>query len=177
MKVINKELIFDGKLIKLYKYFVETPDGIQEREVIEHRGAVGILAFVDNENILVEYRYRPAFDKEIIEIPAGILKPGEKPEETAIRELIEETGYKPKIVEKLISFYPTPGYTNEIIHIVIAKDLEYIGKPSDVKMSPEEKYMKVEKISIYKLLELIRNGKVVDGKTIIAVLSYLMFRK
>lgn len=177
MKVINKELIFDGKLIKLFKYLIETPDGVQEREVIEHRGAVGILAFVDNENILIEYRYRPAFDREIIEIPAGILKPGEKPEEAAIRELIEETGYKPKIVEKLISFYPTPGYTSETIHIVIAKDLEYVGRPSNIKMSPEEKYMRVEKISIYKLLDLIKEGEVSDGKTIIAVLSYLIFRK
>lgn len=176
MYVVDKKLIFDGKLLKLYIYRVETPDGIKEREVIEHRGAVAILAFIRDDEIIIERRYRPALNREVIEIPAGLIKHGEKPEEAASRELEEETGYRAKTLEKLVSYYPTVGYTNEIIHIYLAKGLEYVGK-GNLETSPEEKYMKVETVKIDKILEMIKRGEVMDSKTIIAVLSYLLLKK
>ncbi len=176
MKVVKREVVYEGRIIKLCKYLIETPEGIQERDIIEHRGAVAMLAFVRDNVILLEYRYRPALDKHIYELPAGILKPGETIEECAKRELLEETGYEARSVERLISFYPTPGYTNEMIHIVVMKDLLRREKPQ-AEMSPEEKYMEIREIDLDKALEMIRSGEIVDGKTIIGVLAYLMFKR
>ncbi|NPB00715.1 MAG: NUDIX hydrolase [Crenarchaeota archaeon] len=135
-----------------------------------------MLAFVDDRKILLEYRYRPALDKHIYELPAGILKPGESVEECAKRELLEETGYEAKKVEHLLSFYPSPGYTNEMIHIVIMKDLVKREKPQ-AEMSPEEKYMEVREVDIGEALEMIKRGEITDGKTIIGIMSYLMFKR
>lgn len=175
MRVIRKEPVFEGRVVRLFKYFIETPEGEQVREVIEHRGAVAMLAFVRDNVILLEYRYRPALDREIYELPAGILKPGEDIVKCAKRELLEETGYEAEEVEPLISFYPTPGYTNEMIHVVVMRRLKYVGKPQ-AEMSPEEKYMKIVEVSIDDAVEMIKRGEIVDGKTIIGILAYKMLR-
>ncbi len=175
MRVIRKEPVFEGRIIRLYRYFIETPDGEQVREIVEHRGAVAMLAFVKDNVILLEHRYRPALDREIYELPAGILKPGEDVVTCAKRELLEETGYEAEEVEPLISFFPTPGYTNERIHIVVMRRLRYVGKPH-AEMSPEEKYMNIVEVSLDDALEMIRKGEIVDGKTIIGILAYKMFR-
>jgi len=176
VKVVKKDVLYEGRIIRLCKYYVETPDGLQERDIVEHRGAVAMLAFVDDKKILLEYRYRPALDKHIYELPAGILKPGESVEECAKRELLEETGYEAGTVEHLISFYPSPGYTNEMIHIVVMRNLVRKEKPQ-AEMSPEEKYMEIREVSIDDALEMIRKGEIVDGKTIIGIMSYLMFKR
>ncbi|NPA24010.1 MAG: NUDIX hydrolase [Crenarchaeota archaeon] len=176
MKVVKRGTIYEGRIIRLCRYVIETPEGLQERDIVEHRGAVAMLAFVKDNTILLEYRYRPALDKHIYELPAGILKPGESIEECAKRELLEETGYEARRIEKLISFYPTPGYTNEIIHIVIMRDLERREKPQ-AEMSPEEKYMEIREVDIDTALEMIRRGEIVDGKTIIGILAYEMLKR
>ncbi len=176
MRLVRKETIHEGRIFRLCKYFVETPDGIQERDIIEHRGAVAMLAFVKDDVILLEYRYRPALDKFIYELPAGILKPGESVEECAKRELLEETGYEAETVRKLVSFYPTPGYTNEVIYVVVMENLKKREKPH-AEMSPEEKYMEIREVSIDEALKMIRNGEIMDGKTIIGILAYKMFSR
>ncbi len=175
MKVIRKEPIFEGRVVKLFRYIIETPEGEQQREVIEHRGAVAMLAFTKPDTIILEYRYRPALDREIYELPAGILKPGEEVETCAKRELLEETGYEAEVVEKLISFYPTPGYTNECIHIVVMRNLRYVGKPA-AEMSPEEKYMKIVEVRLDEAVEMIKRGEITDGKTIIGILAYKLLK-
>ncbi len=174
MRLVRRDTIYEGRVFKLCRYVIETPEGLQERDVIEHRGAVAMLAFVRPGTILLEYRYRPALDRHIYELPAGILKPGEDIVQCAKRELLEETGYEAEIVKKLISFYPTPGYTNEMIHIVVMENLKKVGKPQ-AEMSPEEKYMEIREVDIEDALRMIENGEIVDGKTIIGILAYKYF--
>ncbi len=173
MRVSSRRELYRGRVIKLCIYSVETPDGMKTREIVEHSGSVAVLAFLDDDHVLIERRYRAALDREIIEIPAGIIERGETVESAAVRELIEETGYKPRSIERLISFYPSPGYTNEIIHIVVARDLEYVGRPA-ADTSSEEKYMRIDKARIDDLLRMIRGGEIVDGKTMIAVTYYVL---
>ncbi len=176
MRVTKKEPIYEGKVVKLMKYLIDTPDGEQIREVIEHRGAVAMLAFTKPDTILLEYRYRPALDAYLYELPAGVLKPGEDPVTCAKRELLEETGYEAGKIEYLGYFYPTPGYTNEKIHIVIATELTYKGKPQ-AEMSPEEKYMEIKEVTLQQALQMILKGEITDGKTIIGILLYLQKKK
>ncbi len=176
MKVTRRETIYEGRVIKLMRYYIETPDGEQTREVIEHKGAVAILALTRPDTILLEYRYRPALDTYLYELPAGILKPGEDPLNCAKRELLEETGYEANKLEYLGYFYPTPGYTNEKIHIVVATDLTYKEKPQ-AEMSPEEKYMEIKEVTLQQALQMILKGEITDGKTIIGILLYLQKKK
>ena len=86
------------------------------REIVHHRGGVGILFMVDNKFIF-EKQYRYALNEEIIEMPAGKLEEGEIPLEAAKRELLEETGYRPLEMIHLGDSYPTPGYSTEVIHL------------------------------------------------------------
>ena len=122
-KKLDSQLIYDGKIIKLYKDSVLCDNGNKAtREVVRHNGGVGILAIVDNKILLVkQFRYPNAITT--LEIPAGKLELNENPKECALRELEEETGYSAKDAIKISKFLPTPGYSDEWLYIYQAQDV------------------------------------------------------
>ena len=104
----------------------------------------------------------------VLEIPAGTLKKNEKPRACAIRELIEETGYKPKKLKHLINYYPNVGYNTQFIHCYVASDIKKISKI----ILEDDEFISLVKIDFKKLLKMIVNKKIIDSKTICAALTY-----
>jgi len=140
------------------------PDGRESsRELVLHPGAVAILPILPDGKILLVRQYRHAVGKELLEIPAGKLDlPGESPDECAARELAEETGYEASEWEELLTFYTSPGFTNETITLFCARRLREVGSPI------AEEITGVKRVTPNRLLEMIRSGEIIDGKTIIA---------
>ena len=137
------------------------------RELVDHPGAVAIVAVDDGDIVLVR-QYRYAAKSEILEIPAGTLEVYEDPYACAVRELQEETGYAASEWSKLLSSYMAPGYSNEVIHFYIAEGLTPVGSNPE-----EDESITVEKISFGKVLEMIESNEIRDSKTITGVLAYL----
>jgi ADP-ribose pyrophosphatase len=166
-KTISKETIYRGKVIDLQIEDVELPNGkTSKREIIKHPGAVAILAITDENKIVMVQQYRKALERVIIEIPAGKLEPGEKPEITALRELEEETGYECKELSHLISFYTSPGFADEIVHLYIAKGLMKKKVSADLD---EDEFLDVLEMTLEDAEKLIAARKIYDAKTAYAV--------
>jgi len=164
--------VFEGKKFNVLILDVTLPTGIRTtKEVVEFPGAVAILPLLDNEKLVLIRQYRVPIKSWIYEIPAGTLEPGEDPEKCALRELEEETGYSAKKLEKLLEIYPSPGYSSEIIHIYIARELSK-GEP---KTEIDEVIETVE-MDLNEALEMIRKGLIKDGKTITALLYYTIYK-
>lgn len=124
----NKKLtsrdLYAGKIIKLRLDEVELPDGRHaEREIIEHPGAAAIVPLDADGQVRFVRQYRDAVQKELLEIPAGKLKPGENPKDCALRELEEELGITADRVTHMATFYSTPGFCDEVMHMFLAEDL------------------------------------------------------
>lgn len=168
---MKKKKVFEGKILGLSLYDLKIQGRKVTREVIEHRGAAAMLAIDKGYVILVKQHRFPHGD--VLEIPAGTLEKGESPRKCAFRELQEETGYKAKKMIPLISFYPSVGYNTEVIHCFLATGLSKIG---DLQLDDDE-IISVVKIELKKLLRMIKSGKIIDSKTICAVLTYAMKKK
>jgi ADP-ribose pyrophosphatase len=133
---------------------------------VEHSGGACVL-YVENNSVLLVKQYRYAYGEMLYEIPAGKLEQGEEPKWTAIRELEEEAGIKTTDVELLFIDYPSPGYTNEKIYIYEAKN----GVKTTQRLDDGE-FLAVEYIPLERVKEMLYNGEIKDGKTVIALLSY-----
>ncbi|MGF7184976.1 ADP-ribose pyrophosphatase [Desulfitispora alkaliphila] len=166
-KTLSVESIFKGRVVDLRVEKVQLPDGSESvRELVDHRGAVAIVAITSPGKVLLVKQYRKALDRETLELPAGLLEPGEKPETCAVRELEEETGYKAGEVIPLTKYYTSPGFTNEIVHIYLAKNLTLTKQNLD-----EDEFVQVEELELPHLLEMLNSGKIMDGKTITGILA------
>jgi ADP-ribose pyrophosphatase len=154
--------IFRGRRLWIEKRSIRLPNGIEKEKVIVHpSNAVTILPFNgDRCKLLKQYRY--AIDQYIFEAPAGTMEPGEDPLETARRELIEETGFTAQSIVSKGFIYTTPGYTDEKIYLFEARDLS----PSQEYGKDEDEVIEVVDIAIIDLIGMIRNGTIVDAKTI-----------
>ena len=161
-----EEVIYRGRKFTLVKRAREVGGRIVWGEYLVHPGAVAVLALADGEVLLVR-QFRGAIGAWTLEIPAGTLEPGEDPAEAAVREMVEETGYKPLRLEPLIEFYPTPGVSNELIKIYYTDALEHVGIQG---RDPGEEDMEIVKLPSARALEMIDAGEIKDSKTVIAVL-------
>ena len=131
-KTIAGKTLYKGKVITLRVEEVVLPDGKKaSRELIKHPGAVAIIPITADGNIVLVEQYRKALERTLIEIPAGKIDPGEKPEVTAVRELEEETGYGAKEFTYIQSFATSPGFADEIIHMYLARDLYKVENPAE----------------------------------------------
>ena len=165
---MNKRKVYEGKILSLTLYSLPIRGKRVIREVVEHRGAAAVLAITNGKVILVrQYRFPYGY---VFEIPAGTLEKGESPKSCAFRELKEETGHEAKKMTSLIKYYPSIGYNTEIIHCFIASGIRKIGK---LKLDHDE-IMSVVKMDLKKVLKMILAGKIVDSKTICAVLTYAL---
>ncbi|MFZ7945132.1 MULTISPECIES: NUDIX hydrolase [Bacillaceae] len=173
-KTLRSEEIFSGKIVSLYLQDVELPNGKQaKREIIKHPGAVAILAITNDNKIVVVEQYRKALERTIVEIPAGKLEKGEEPEVCARRELEEETGYECKSLELLTSFYTSPGFADEIVHVYLAKGLK---KKENAASLDEDEFVNLEELTLEEAFQYVKEQKIYDAKTIYAV-QYLQLQE
>lgn len=140
---------------------------VRQFKMVDHPGAAATLVVKDGQVLLVE-QYRPAAGRKMLEIPAGTIDRSEPPLECARRELQEETGYSAEDWESLGHIYPTPGYTNEVLHLFYASGLT----KGEQHLDPGED-INVRWIPLEKVEEMIDQGDINDAKTIIAVFKYL----
>ena len=169
---MKKKKIYDGKILGLSVYDLTIRKRKVKREIIEHRGAAAMLAIdKDNKVILVKQHRYPRGN--VLEIPAGTLEKGENPKKCAFRELQEETGYKARKMTPLIKYYPSVGYNTEVIHCFVASGLSQLG---DLRLDDDE-IISVVKVPLIKLIKMITSGKIIDSKTICAVLTYAAKKK
>lgn len=170
---INKNYIYKGKILNLRRDDIILPNNNNSiREVVEHSGGAAVIA-VDNENnVYLTKQYRYPYHKEIIEIPAGKLNKGEDPKLCAQRELKEETGLVAQNIKLIGEFYPSPGYTNEIIYIFAADNLSQQESALD-----EDEFLEIVKMPFKELFNKVINNEITDAKTVIATLWYNAFAR
>ncbi|MEI1421962.1 ADP-ribose pyrophosphatase [Bacillus cabrialesii] len=173
-KTIAKEQIFSGKVIDLYVEDVELPNGkTSKREIVKHPGAVAILAITDEGKIIMVKQFRKPLERTIVEIPAGKLEKGEKPEYTALRELEEETGYTAKKLTKITAFYTSPGFADEIVHVFLAEELSILEEKRELD---EDEFVEVMEVTLEDALKLVESREVYDAKTAFAI-QYLQLKE
>lgn len=164
-KTISTQTIYEGKVVKLVVDDVLLPDGQKsKREIVKHAGAVAVIAITKEEKLVLVRQYRKALGKTMLEIPAGKLEPGEKPIDCALRELEEETGYRAKTLKPLYSFYTSPGFANEIIHLFQAEGLQKGETHLD-----QDEFIELVEYSLEACFQAIEAEEICDAKTILAV--------
>jgi ADP-ribose pyrophosphatase len=134
---------------------------------VKHLGSVAILPLVDEKHVCLIRSRRLTVNKTLIEVPAGTREANEPPEETARRELIEETGYRPGRLEELLAYYPSPGVLSERMWVYMAHDLTP-GEPAREANEEIENLV----VSWKEALAMVDRGEIEDGKTLIALLTY-----
>jgi ADP-ribose pyrophosphatase len=167
---LSSQRIYNGRVLNLDVDRVRFPDGSEGTlELIRHFGAAAVLPFLDEPNdlsarILLIRQYRYASDGELYEIPAGRLEDGEAPVDCARRELREEAGCDAQRFESLGGFFTTPGFIDEFIHLFLAT-----GLTRGVATPEPDEFIRQESHTLYEGLRMIDRGRIVDGKTIIAL--------
>jgi len=165
-KTISSDRVYSGKTISLRVDTVELPNkGYQKREIVEHKGAVAIVAITPENKVVLVRQYRKAIEKELWEIPAGKIEIGENPKDTAIRELKEETGYSAGNIKLLHKFYTSAGFSNQKIYIFLAQDLTPGKQNFD-----EDEFIKTEEFSLDEVYNMIYKNAIEDAKTSIGML-------
>ncbi len=170
MKVVNQEIIYRGKIFDLIKDTIEHKGHVFIREYVTYPGAVTMIPF-DGRHVYFVRQYRHPAGKELLELPAGKLEDGEKPDECAKRELQEEVGLIPQKLTLLSRFYTVPGYSRELMYLYLAEDLEKSKLPED-----KDEFLNVVKLKIEDAISLLKEGKIEDAKTIIGLFYLLTFR-
>jgi len=171
---IASELVFDGKLLKVYRDQVRLPDGSHgEREYIRHPGAVAVVPLFDDRSVLLERQFRYPQGRVFIEVPAGKLEPNEPHLDTAKRELLEETGYSAAEWTRLGVIHTAIAYTNEAIEIFIARKLRQEGA---AQLDAGE-FVETLIVPFDEAIAMVRDGRITDSKTVAALLWVAHFVK
>lgn len=162
---IETKEIFTGRIIKVRVDTVRLPDGRQStREVVEHAGAVAVVAVDNDNNIIMVRQYRKPVEKILLEIPAGTMEKDEDPLVCAQRELKEETGFTAKHWKKILSYYSAPGFTDEYLHLYLASGL--IG--GEIELD-EDEFVETIRLPLPEAYRMIAEGRIADGKSIIGI--------
>lgn len=164
---IDGRTVFRGRVFSVDQDTVRLSDGeICPRDVVVHRGGVGIVPVTDDGEVLMVRQFRYAVGEELLEIPAGKIEDGEMPEECAKRELSEETGCTAGRWVDLGRMYPTPGYCGEVLHIFLATDLTF------GEMHPDEgELLSVSRVPLETLYRMIAENRLPDAKSVFGILK------
>jgi len=167
-KQIDRKEIYDGVILHVVRDSVTLPNGsVSGREMVLHNGAVAIVALTENNELIMERQFRYPFDRVIWEIPAGKIDKGENdPLAAAKRELMEETGITAGKMTFIGDYFPSPAILSERIYTYLATDLCY----GDCKLD-EDEFLTVEHVPIEKVVDMIMDNQIPDGKTQAAVLK------
>lgn len=163
-RVRSTRRIYDGRVVSLRVDEVELPSGRRaQREIVEHRGAVAVVPVIDGDVLLVR-QHRTAVGRALLEIPAGTIEPGEAVEACLQRELAEEVGMRAGRIAHVVTFYPSPGFLTEVVHLYVADDL------SPHRLQAEEEDLAVVRVPLARARSLAADGEIVDAKSIIGLL-------
>ena len=163
---LQGELVFSGRLLEVHRDRVRLPDGSEAvREYIRHPGAVVILALLEDGRVVLERQFRYPHAREFIELPAGKRDPGETPEATGRRELLEETGYVAAQWRRLGVIHNAIGYSDEGIELWLARGLE-LRAP---KLEAGE-FLEVFTLPLAEAIAMVRDGRITDAKTAVGLL-------
>ena len=167
-KTLHSQLIFDGKVLHVYRDDVSLPDGTPSvREYIKHVGAVCVIPITDDGRVVLERQHRYGLHEDIVEIPAGKLdSPDEEPRAAALRELREETGIRPTDLIDLGEYYGSPALLGERIHMYLARGLTFGEQALD-----EGELLEIFTLPLEEAVEQVLCGRIKDGKTQIAILK------
>ncbi len=170
---IHSKMLYEGNLFSVQKVIYEWPhEPPLARELVIHPGAVAILPIMTDGRLLTIRQWRSAASEILIEIPAGVLEPGEEIAVCADRELREETGFRARTWKSLGTIYSAPGFTNEKLYLFIATGLE------EDPLSPDEhEAIDLHPLTLEEALTLIETGVITDAKTIVAILRYAREQK
>lgn len=168
----SSEYVYRGRVVSLRVDGLDLGEGrTVRREVVEHAGSVTVIAFDEEGCLLLVRQYRHPVGKELLELPAGTFDPGDDGESCALRELQEETGYRPGRLERLGGFYLAPGYCTEYQDVFLASDL------TESRLAPdEEEQIELVRLPLEEALRLLDSGEIEDAKTAGALLLYLRWR-
>ncbi len=169
---LHSEEKFSGRIIRVTVDTVELENGKEaKREIVHHHGGSGVVPLTEDGQVYLVRQFRYAFGKELMEIPAGKLEPGEDPLETAQRELVEECGLTADRFVDLQPVYPSVGYDNEIIHMYLATGLHQVQAQPD-----EDEFLDLVKMPLDQAITMIETGEIVDAKTVAALLKVKLLR-
>lgn len=164
-EVLSSRQIFSGKVVELRVDRVRLPNRNEtELEVVRHRGAAAVVPVTETGEVLLVRQYRYAVGEWLLEVPAGKLDGGERPETCARREVEEETGFRPRRLVPLGAIWTTPGFTDERIWLFLASDLE----PSRQELQTDE-VLTVERLPLAEALARARGGEIRDSKSVCAL--------
>ena len=177
VEVISSKLSYEGPLFRVYTDEILEKGRKVTRDVVRHNGSVVILAIDDGKSkrdplIVIERQYRHAAKEYLLEVPAGKLEEGEDALAGAKRELLEETGFRATRWRKMVRYFASPGFLGEWMQVFIAQ-----GLSSGAAQPEYDEQIEIEMIPLSRLLSMIEEGKVHDGKTLISVMLYDRLRQ
>lgn len=169
----KENLIYDGRILRLFNDEVILDDGSEsKREYVHHTGGSGVLAVDEDGYVYLVEQFRYPYRQTLLEIPAGKSEKGEASYDCALRELKEEVGLTADSLTDLGYIYPSPGYTDEPLHIYLAASFS-VGKSSP----DEHEFLNVKKIKFEEALKMVENNEIKDAKTVVAILRYALTRR
>lgn len=172
-KKITRRDVFCGRIMTVHEDEVLLPNGgTSTREVVDHHGGVCVAALDGEDRLAFVRQFRYAYGKVVLELPAGKLEKDEDPDDAIRRELKEEVGATGKNWRSLGGLYPSPGYTNEIIHLY-ACEIDSVGEQD----FDDDEFLAVEYIPFEKAVEMTLNGEIEDAKSQAIILKLALMRK
>jgi ADP-ribose pyrophosphatase len=177
VKVVSSKVSYEGPLFRVYTDKILENGREVTRDVVRHNGSVVILAIDDTKSkrdpmIVVERQYRHAAKEYLLEVPAGKMEEGEEALAAAKRELLEETGFKAKRWRKMVRYFASPGFLGEWMQVFIAE-----GLTSGDAQPEYDEQLEIKLLPLSRLLSMIEEGKIYDGKTLISVMLYDRLRQ
>ena len=163
-RLIESRKLYSGRIVGLEVDRIEINGKEYWREVVRHPGGVVVLGVLPDGRIPFVRQHRYPMDRDLLELPAGKIDAGEDPLRSAAREMEEETGYQALDLQRVCSFYPTPGFCDELLHLFFSDNL-VPGR----KALEEDEILEVERLSFDEALALAQEGEILDGKTLLAL--------
>ena len=165
-ELLHSETLLQGRAFKIRRDLLKTPDGRETKfDIIEHGGSVIIIPVDSDGNLLFVRQYRHAASADLLELPAGTRDNDEPFEECAAREIREETGMEAGRLQKVGEFYLAPGYSTEFMAVFIATELKHNPLEAD-----DDEFLEVEKLTMKEVVKLVKSGKLLDAKTLAALM-------
>ena len=166
-QTLSQSYAYKGRIINMRVDDISLPNGNKaSREVVEHPGGVCVAPLTDDGELLFVRQFRYPYKQVVLELPAGKKDKGEDPLVCGIRELKEETGATADEIIEMGTLYPSPGYTDEVIHLYFAKGLHFGDMNPD-----EDEFLEPVKIPLEKAVEMVMAGEIPDSKTQVLILK------
>lgn len=162
---IKKNIAYRGQFLEFHSDLVTLPDGATAtREYLHHPGAIAAIPLLEDGRMVLVKQFRYATGEVLLEVPAGKMEPGENPEACVIRELAEEIGMRPLKLDHMLSYWSSPGFCDEVLHLYLARELT----PAFGEKDPDE-FIETITLSKAELARMLASGVIMDGKTAMAL--------